>query len=131
GVYDQLTSPRRGGPRFTRDDEKARADSILRDERTTEQLASDGFLELLRHGADRDPSTLLGTRKPAVRVLVSQPAFQQGAGHGRIEGHPDPISMATVERTVCESGTIEISFDKNDQPIDVGREQRLFTHRQR
>lgn len=131
GVYDQLTSPRRGGPRFTRDDEVMRAENILRDERTTEQLASDGFLEVLRHGAHANPSQLLGTRQPAVRVLVSENALAQRTGHGRIEGHPDPISIESVERHACSSGTVAITLDTHGQPIDVGREQRLFTHRQR
>ena len=160
-IYDQLTSPRRGGPRFTRDADRARAETILRDERTTEQLASDGFLQLLRIGADAAPNDVIGTRRPAVRVLVTDRALRGRtshgrtghgraghgragheragherpghgrAGHGRIEGHADPVSLETVERHVCESGTVEILFDENNQPIDVGREQRLFTSRQR
>src|SRR5690606_13676877 len=55
----------------------------------------------------------------------------RGRGHGRIEGHPEPVSIDTVERHTCDSGTIDITFDTNGQAIDVGREQRLFTHRQR
>lgn len=130
-IYDQLTSPRRGGPRFTRDDDKARAEAILRDPRTTEQLASDGFLELLHHGAHVDPTKLLGTRKPAVRLLVSEHDLRERVGHGRIEGRTDPVSIETIERAVCDTGTVAITIDPHGQPIDVGREQRLFTHRQR
>lgn len=130
-IYDQLTSPRRGGPRFTRDADKERAEAILRDGRTTEQLASDGFLELLRIGANTAPTEVIGSRRPAVRVLVTDRALRDRAGHGRIEGHSAPISIETVERHLCDSGTVEIAFDESNQPVDVGREQRLFTGRQR
>jgi hypothetical protein len=58
-LYDRATSPRRGGPRFINADDAATAEQILRDHRTTEQLASDTFTNLLRHGADADSSQLL------------------------------------------------------------------------
>lgn len=130
-VYDQLTSPRRGGPRFTHADDRARAEAILRDTRTTDQLASDGILELLRIGAATAPTALIGTRRPAVRVLVTETALRARAAGGHLEGHPSRVSIETVERHLCESGTLPILFDTNQRPIDVGREQRLFTSRQR
>ncbi|MBG6059062.1 hypothetical protein RCH16_002369 [Cryobacterium sp. MP_M5] len=52
-------------------------------------------------------------------------------GHGSIEGNPAPISLATVERQLCDTGYIGILFDNTGQPLDVGREQRLFTPAQR
>ncbi|MCU1581598.1 MAG: uncharacterized protein JWO01_986, partial [Microbacteriaceae bacterium] len=73
---------------------------------------------------------------PAVRVLVSAEHLAAGnltsrTGHGHIEGHPDPISIDTVERIACTNGIIPIHFDAHGQAVDVGREQRLFTRRQR
>ena len=53
------------------------------------------------------------------------------AGHGSIEGSPAPISLATVERQLCDTGYLGILFDNTGQPIDVGRERRLFTPAQR
>jgi hypothetical protein len=136
GIYDQLTSPRRGGPRMVDKAEQQRAEALERDPRTTDQLASDGFLELLGIAVATDSRQLIGARNPAVRVLVSAEnlAARTGhgrTGHGRIEGHPDPISIETVERIACTSGIVPIIFDPNGQVIDVGREQRLFTRRQR
>lgn len=131
GVYDQITSPRRGGPRFVDEGERARAEAILDDPRTTEQLASDSFLDLLAIAVDVEPTHIIGLARPAVRVLVAATALASGLGSGRIEGHADPISLETVERTVCGSGTIPIVFDESGQAIDVGREQRLFTRKQR
>jgi hypothetical protein len=36
-----------------------------------------------------------------------------------------------VERIACTSGTVPIIFDQHGQAIDVGREHRLFTRRQK
>jgi hypothetical protein len=148
GIYDQLTSPRRGGPRMVDKAEQKRALAVERDPRTTDQLASDGLLELLGIAVGGDIGTgtgtgssaglrqLIGVRNPAVRVLVSAENLAAGnltgrTGHGHIEGHPDPISIETVERIACTNGIIPIHFDPHGQAIDVGREQRLFTRRQR
>ncbi|MDQ1576993.1 MAG: hypothetical protein QOH55_2143 [Microbacteriaceae bacterium] len=131
GIYDQLTSPRRGGPRMVDKAEQKRAEAVERDPRTTDQLASDGFLELLTIAVGTDPRQLIGIKNPAVRVLVSAENLAGRSGHGRIEGQHDPISIETVERIACNSGIVPIHFDPHGQAIDVGREQRLFTRRQR
>ena len=128
-LYDRVTSPRRGGPRF-RGELEADAERILADPRSTEQLASDVFLELLGHGSDADDSELLGSGAPSVRVLVTAATLASGVGHGRLEGQPDPVSIQTVQRLGCMGTMMPIFFDEN-QPLDVGRDQRLFTYRQR
>ena len=79
---------------------------------------------------------MLGSRRPAVRVLVTQNDTGRrtpGTGHGRIEGQPrpTPVSIETVERTICGSGTIPVTFDRDGQCIDLGREQRLYSALQR
>ncbi len=130
-TYDQLTSPRRGGPRFVDPGEQARADAIIEDPRTTEQLAHDGFLLLLTIGGDVAPDTVIGTNRPAVRVLVTEQSLREGAGHGRIEGQLDPVSAATIQRALCDTGIQPIVFDDTGQPLNVGRAQRRFNKRQR
>ncbi|HEY9499589.1 MAG TPA: DUF222 domain-containing protein [Terrimesophilobacter sp.] len=134
-IYDAITSPRRGGPRFVDEAEKARAEAIANDPRTTEQLASDGMLAMLRIAVDAeaDPRarSVMGRARPAVRVLVTASDLETRIGAGRIEAHADPVSIETVERYLCDSGLQAILFDQNGQAIDVGREQRLFTNRQR
>jgi hypothetical protein len=152
-VYDRLTSPRRGGPRFGPTEVQGHADRIVSDLRTTEQLASDGFVQLLQSGAAADPSPLLGTGTPAVRILVTERALEEArrpahasesqtadgsssvpfttALMGWIEGQHDPVSMKTVERLICTGATQAVTIGATGQPLDVGREQRLFTTRQR
>ncbi len=128
-VYDRATSPRQGGPRFVAEGEHARR--IADDPRTTEQLASDVFFGLVTAGAEVDPSQLLGRGAPAVRVLVTARELTARSGHGRLESSQVPVAIQTVERLACSQGVIPIIFDEHGHPLDVGREQRLFTTRQR
>ena len=129
-TYDRATSPRCGGPRFVDPETVHLADRIATDTRTTEQLASDTFAQLLRQGSAADSSQLLGSGAPSIRVLVSDSALRSRTGHGLIEGQPDPISIETIERLACEGILTEITFD-GSSALDVGRDQRLYTHRQR
>lgn len=130
-LYNRATSPRLGGPRFTYGDNKELADRIFNDQRTTEQLASDTFLELLRQGSAADSSQLLYTGAPVVRVAVSKANLDAREGHGYIEGQDDPISIETVERLACGGAVQTATFDEHGQPLDLGHEQRLFSKRQR
>lgn len=159
-LYDRATSPRRGGPRFVNSDgrstsDSATADRIAGDDRSTEQLASDTFTELLRHGAAADSTQLLGSGAPVVRILVTADALdtptghehssghvtgtghETGTGHGTRTGHGfmdgqnDPVHITTVERLACAGATQTIRIDGNGSPLDVGREHRLYTKQQR
>lgn len=152
-VYDKLTSPRRGGPRFVDLGDQEWSDSIATDTRTTEQYLHDAFLGLLRKGIDADLAEatsaehdartraaghtprrrprIIGSRVPAVRVLVSEDALRNRSGHGRIEGNETPVSIETVERTMCLGGTVPVVLGTHGNVIDLGRETRLFTTRQK
>ncbi|MBX0299494.1 HNH endonuclease [Cryobacterium sp. 1639] len=61
-------------------------------------------------------------------VLVAIP---DGTGHGFIEGHTEPVSQETIDRLCCTGGTLQIDFDNDGQPLNLGREQRVFTAGQR
>lgn len=137
-ILDAATSPRRGGPRFVDPDAVQRAEDIVRDERSTEQLSLDVFVELIRIGARVDDGTLLGDRKPAVRILVTKadleaPTGPDGkrAGAAFFEGQTDAVSIATAERLICTSGAVPIVFDGDGRVLNLGREQRLFSEKQR
>lgn len=131
-IFDRATSPKLGGPRFQTKDQIL-AERILNDGRSAEQVASDTFLHLLVAGASADSSLLLGDALPAVRVLVSAADLREGAegGRGYFEGHPDAVSIATVQRIACSAGIVPVIFDEHGQPLDVAREQRLFNKKQR
>ena len=159
-VYDKLTSPRRGGPRFVDEADMKWAEAIAADERTTEQYVHDAVTQLLRIAVaseKTDSRRIIGSRQPAVRVLVTSKALRSARhgerehqtqvggltpgsnpgqeferpGHGRIEGIDIPLTIESVERIACESGFVPIEFDKDGRALNLGREQRLFTTRQR
>jgi hypothetical protein len=130
-VYDRATSPRRGGPRFVDAEQKDRAEALERDDRTTEQIASDAFTELLRQAATLDGSVLLGKGAPAVRVLVPAADLAAGIGHGVIEGSGEALSIGTVQALACNQGTQTALVDSLGDVLDLGREQRLYSRHQR
>jgi len=130
-VYDRITSPRRGGPRFVDAGQARHARDVERDVRTTEQLASDGFAELLRQSASVDSGVLVGSGVPSVRVIVSAEQLDSDTGYGVVEGTGAAFSRATVERIACATGTQAVLVDSAGDVLDLGREQRLYSARQR
>ncbi len=130
-AFDRITSPRRNGPRFIDPREKAREEAIIADPRTNDQLVHDAFVEIVAVASRADEGIVFGVRVPAVRVHVRGEALARREGAGRIEGQPDAVSLDTVERHACESGVLPIGFDTDGQVVNVGRDQRLFTKRQR
>jgi len=143
GAFDAVTSPRHGGPRFTDPAEKARAEEIVADARTTEQLTLDTLIDMVRLAVDADPGTIFGRNRPGVRMVVTADDLRSSAtatrssdetpapGIGMIEGGTDAVSIHTIHRAICDTGIIPVVIDMAGQPLDVGHQQRLFTHRQR
>ena len=135
-LYDRATSPKLGGVRFVAEGQAARAEAIAADGRTPGQLASDVFLQLLVQGADADSSSLLGSGAPVIRITVAEEALETGVGFGRIEGQAEPVSIDTVsidtvKRLRCEGASIRMGFDPAGNVLDLEREHRLFSKRQR
>ena len=130
-AYDAATSPRRGGPRFVDLDAASRADAIVHDARSTEQIAVDTIVELVRLGTTTAPDHVLGAKKPAVRMVVAERDLRTHVGSGRIQGQTQPISIDTLERNICEVGVIPVAFDTDGHVVNVGRSKRTFTPRQR
>ncbi|MCU1439604.1 MAG: uncharacterized protein JWP85_601 [Rhodoglobus sp.] len=129
-AFDAATSPRRGGPRFVEPVAAARAEALVRDERTTPQIAVDAFVELIRLGGAAGATSLIGGRRPAVQVLVTDRDLRARRGVGFIEGQTEPVSIETIERHVCEDGAVPILLDEG-QVVNIGRESRRFTRIQK
>ena len=117
--------------RFFDPTEKAKADRILEDDRTPAQLGFDAFMQLLILGAAANPDFLLGSGAPQIRVTTTLKALQSGDGIVRVEGSSALMSMRTLKRLQCTGGVKALIFDEQLLPLDVGREQRLFTAAQR
>jgi hypothetical protein len=129
-TFDAITSPRRGGPRFLDPAARDYAHHLTTDQRTTEQLAVDSFVELLRIGGHTAPE-IVGAQRPAVRVIVTDHDLYRRAGYGEFEGQRTPVSIPTIEREICERGTLAIHIDHQGQALNLGRTQRLFTTHQK
>lgn len=129
--------PRRGGPRFVDAAERARAEELVNDPRTNDQLVFDLIMDTLRAGAIADPTTAFGTRQPGLRVIVAQDELNKHdldgnlTGIGFLEDTGEAVPPAMLERMLCDVGTRQITVDSSGNPLDVGREQRLFTAKQK
>ncbi|WP_166784720.1 DUF222 domain-containing protein [Cryobacterium sp. TMT2-14] len=139
-TFDSITSPRRGGVRFVDPERAAWAQKKQDDPRSTEQINADSLVQLLTIAGEADPGPVFGGCRPAVRVIVTEKAFTaepaepgpaEPAAHGQIEGNPVPISQETTDRVLCDTGTRGTKFDDIGQIINVGRDERLFTEKQR
>ncbi len=130
-AFAQILSPRRGGPRFVDPEARATAEQVIADPRTDEQISADALCDMIRLAVDADPGTLFGVRRPAIRVVVTADRLESVDGHGHLEGRLDAVSMATIDRHLCNTGIVSIAFDSDGRCVNVGRDQRLFTERQR
>lgn len=130
-AFDRVTAPRRGGVRFVDPAERARAEAIAADERTTEQLAVDAFVNMVRVAGEHDGGAIFGRTAPSVRVHVRLSDLQSGTGAGFAEGQSSALSIGTVHRLICQGGVVPILFDDDGRAMNAGRTKRLHTSRQR
>lgn len=138
-ALDPYTSPRRGGPRFIDPVEIARAQAIVDDPRTTERLALDGLLDLVKIAAGLDMQKMHPKLRTLVKIVtivdtaegVSDGTDHGGAGFGILEANGEPVPAATVDRSLCEGDSIEIIMTPDGTPLNLGRTTRLYTQRQR
>lgn len=136
-VIASALRPRRGGPRFMTDAERAAADELVADPRTNEQLTYDLVTDVFRAGALASASDVFGVRQPGVRMIVVKDAIGPRDAVGRLlaTGHlddgGDALAGSVIDRALCEVGAVEVTVDSCGNPLDVGREQRLFTPRQK
>jgi hypothetical protein len=66
-----------------------------------------------------------------VRVVTTDRMRTSSGGHGVIEGTVNTVSRQAVERLLCNDGLVPVEFDDDGQCVNVGRDQRRFTARQR
>jgi len=136
-VIASALRPRRGGPRFVTDEERAAADELVADPRTNDQLVYDLVTDVFRAGALASASDVFGARQPGVRMVVVRDAAEPRDAFGRLlaTGHledgGDAIAGSVIDRAMCDVGTVEVVMDSCGNPLDVGRERRLFTAKQK
>lgn len=140
-IMDAALAPRRGGPRFVTDDEKKAAAALVGDPRSNDQLAYDLFVDLLRAGALADAHDVFGTKEPGVRLVTMKDTVTGSTAHrdafGRLIAsactHDGLVVVpgSVLERAMCMTGTIDVLTDTAGNPLDAGREMRLYNSKQR
>lgn len=131
-VFDQLSHPRLIEPKVRRGfADPIHGDTAYADARTVrEQHAADGLVQLLHAGTTVDPGRLLNVQQPAVRIVVNARTLASGQGTAILEGHPDRIPLGSVHTALC-AGYLPVRFDDDGAVLDLGREERLFTPKQK
>ena len=139
-ITDSALRPRRGGPRFVDPDEKQRAQELIDDPRTNDQLMYDLILDVLRAGSLADAASVFGTRQAAVRVVTVIDEHPEAADDrakaaeslvAHFEDTCDVIPAWAAAQRACTAGSIEVSVDRDGNPLYLGREARLFSPKQR
>jgi hypothetical protein len=136
-LRDAALRPRLGGPRFVTDDEHTAAEDLIADPRTNEQLEYDLIMDVLRAGALATAPDVFGARQPGVRMLVvkdavgGRDAFGRLLAVGHAEDGGESLPGSVIDRALCANGSVDITLDRHGNPLDLGREQRLYSARQR
>lgn len=134
-IIDTALRPRRGGPRFVDPQEKARAEELATDPRTNDQLAYDLMLDVLRAGALADAETVFGSRRAGLRIVATAAALDDAtsgsAAVALLEDTDTTLPGWLVARHACDTGTVACTLDDRGNPLDLGREARLFSAKQR
>lgn len=126
-IVDAALRPRRGGPRFVDSAEQQRAERLHDDPRTNDQLAYDLILDVLRAGALADAESVFGTRQAGVRIVHVADAERMPT----LEDDGSTLPDWLVATHTCDTGERHITIDAGGNPLNVGRERRLFTSPQR
>lgn len=134
-IWDSALRPRRGGPRFVDSEEKARAEELVADPRTNDQLAYDLFLDVLSAGALADAATVFGTRQAGVRIVVPADAIAQERSSAPavalVEDDQTVLPAWLAAQQMCDTATRHVTVDGVGNPLDVGREARLYRPNQK
>ena len=139
GPLSRRLSPRLGGPRFRTEEEIARAAELEQDPRTNEQLLIDEFSGIFAAGVSAESTAgAFGKAEPHVSIVVTTDELRKAkdaapgdeAGVAWVGGC-QPVSAQAALRSICTGTFTPVLFDESGTAIDVGKDQRLFTVKQR
>lgn len=134
-IINTALRPRRGGPRFIDPNEKTRAEALARDPRTNEQLTYDLIIDILRAGTLTDTDTVFGTRQAGIRIVTTETATRDAttgrAAVALLEDTDTTLPGWLIPQHTCDTGIVPVIFDDYSNPLNLGRETRLYTAKQR
>ncbi|QIK62040.1 HNH endonuclease [Leucobacter viscericola] len=149
-MIDAAMRPRRGGPRFVNPAEESRAEALLADPRTNDQIVFDLIIDVVRAGTLSEAETVFGARQPGVRLVNILPVDANTTAaatmsettdvnarqdtRGGVAYTEDGIVAVpdwVAKQQTCVSGSVVIDTDRFGNPLQLGRTTRLFTPKQR
>lgn len=110
----------------------------VRDDRLPGKRRADALVELINlatdHVAGAGAGSITGNAKAVVTVdldtLLGALGESRAAGAGTTP-YGDILDVTTIRQIACGAGIIPVVLGAEGQPVDVGREERLFTGRLR
>ena len=134
-IIETALRPRRGGPRFVDAEEAARATELEHDDRTNDQLTYDLMMDVIRAGALADASDVFGVRQAGVGVIVTETTAALDTagtpGVALLEDDSTAVPAWLATQHMCDTGSMECTLDRDGNPLYLGREERLFSARQK
>ncbi|TFD11133.1 DUF222 domain-containing protein [Cryobacterium sp. TMT1-2-2] len=102
------------------------------------RLVAVGVLMSETETAERDaaaareatPAETTGATQTTKNTRAAKATSTTGS-FGYFEGSPAPVSKETIDRHLCDAGYLGILFSQDGQPLNVGRDERLFNRDQR
>lgn len=130
---DAVTAPRRGGPRFVDPDQPAAAAQEFEDSRTTEQIALDAFVDMIRIATRADEGTVFPQRQPSVRVHVTLADLERRAAAAAAEAKVKAVGISPDASASVASVGDETAVASDDDLVigeDVGaiRDDQVVIH---
>lgn len=133
-IMDAALAPRHG-VRFVDEGDVSRAQEATADPRTDEQFAYDLMIDLVRTGAPTDAESVFGTRQAGVRIIVTEDAIGKAengnAGVAQLQDDVTTIPASFAAQHACDAGASTCLLDDSGNPLDLGREARLFSAKQK
>jgi hypothetical protein len=137
-LFDSRTSARRAvarGPHNDAPESGSSSAPVDLDHRTMDQRRLDTLVEICRIAAGTltHAAGESAISRGAGTIVVTIPYDQLASeiGSGRIDGHDEPLSAATVRRVACNAAILPIVLGADSQPLDLGFSRRLFSAGQR
>jgi hypothetical protein len=96
------------------------------DTRTPTQRRADALVDLCRLGLATGQLPDNGGDRPQVAVTLDWKTLREQVGAARLDDGAT-ISPAAARRLACDAGLLPVVLGGAGQPLDVGRQRRLFT----
>lgn len=107
------------------------ADAIAGEQPTLSQACADALADIVAHYASCGHGRCglaprAGGERPRVIVTIAYDALLANLGGASLLGPGEPLTPAQARRLACDAGILPAVLGGDSQPLDVGREQRLF-----